>query len=259
MAPHAIGESGTCGESVFPRDSPLASVKNLSQLLSRAASGDKGLIFYSREDGEHNTSNVLYSDLLRESKQKALQVRSIEGVSPSTIFLLHFDNHRESIEWFWAITLAGFLPVMSTPFVNDTAQRKKHLLHLQSLLNNPFILTTEHLVSEFLGLDGLRLFPINSLCCNTSPVSLADPHCKDANDYAVLMLTSGSTGNAKAVPLRHGQILTALQGKSKHNRTEAGDTFLNWVGMDHVACLTEIHLHGSELILIQMIFDRIHN
>ena len=61
------------------------------------------------------------------------------------------------------------------------------------------------------------------------------------------MLTSGSIGNAKAVSLRHGQILQAVSGKSKCHRTMAEDVFLNWIGMDHVVNLTEIHLHAIYL------------
>lgn len=61
------------------------------------------------------------------------------------------------------------------------------------------------------------------------------------------MLTSGSTGNAKAVALRHGQIIKAVQSKSSFHAIAPGDPFLNWVGMDHVASLTEIHLHAMSL------------
>lgn len=59
---------------------------------------------------------------------------------------------------------------------------------------------------------------------------------------AALMLTSGSTGAAKAVCLRHEQILTACRGKLSHMPLPAGATVLNWIGLDHVGSLTELHL-----------------
>ena len=67
------------------------------------------------------------------------------------------------------------------------------------------------------------------------------------DDLAVLMLTSGSTGYAKAVCLTHGQILNAVEGKSKYHGTTSKTKFLNWIGLDHVANLTEIHLHAMSL------------
>lgn len=66
------------------------------------------------------------------------------------------------------------------------------------------------------------------------------------------MLTSGSSGNAKAVMLRHEYIAAAVKGKSKFFETTGADVFLNWIGFDHVASLTESHIHamhsGAELI-----------
>lgn len=59
------------------------------------------------------------------------------------------------------------------------------------------------------------------------------------------MITSGSTGNAKAVRLTHGQILASIESKGRAHFTNRHPTFLNWIGFDHVACLTENHLHNA--------------
>ena len=70
---------------------------------------------------------------------------------------------------------------------------------------------------------------------------------KKHDDLAVLMLTSGSSGNPKAVCLQHGQIVHALKGKIASHQTKQEDRFLNYIGLDHVANLTEIHLHAMYL------------
>lgn len=75
---------------------------------------------------------------------------------------------------------------------------------------------------------------------------------KTKQDLAVLMLTSGTTGNPKAVCLHHGQILYSLRGKSMHHGTNGKDVFLNWTGLDHVANLIEIHLHAISLSAAQI-------
>ncbi|CAF9922048.1 MAG: hypothetical protein GOMPHAMPRED_002476 [Gomphillus americanus] len=59
---------------------------------------------------------------------------------------------------------------------------------------------------------------------------------------AFLMLTSGSTGNAKAVCLTHEQVLTSCKGKLHHMPMEGDCAVLNWIALDHVGSLVELHL-----------------
>ena len=61
------------------------------------------------------------------------------------------------------------------------------------------------------------------------------------------MLTSGSTGYFKAVCLRHGQMIKAVKGKAKYHGNTGTTVFFNWINIDHVANLTEIHLHAMML------------
>ncbi|CAG8979790.1 hypothetical protein HYALB_00013372, partial [Hymenoscyphus albidus] len=62
------------------------------------------------------------------------------------------------------------------------------------------------------------------------------------NEVAVLMLTSGSTGNSKAVCLTHKQIYAALRGKLSAMPLAPGTAIFNWIALDQVASLVEIHL-----------------
>ena len=62
------------------------------------------------------------------------------------------------------------------------------------------------------------------------------------NGVAFLMLTSGSTGNAKAVCLTHKQLFAAIRGKLSVMPLPQGSALLNWIALDHVASLVEIHL-----------------
>ncbi|KAL8949402.1 MAG: hypothetical protein Q9222_004485 [Ikaeria aurantiellina] len=70
----------------------------------------------------------------------------------------------------------------------------------------------------------------------------ADSTACSLQDVAVVMLTSGSTGNAKAVCLTHKQIFAAIQGKLSGMPLPQGTALLNWIALDHVASLVEIHL-----------------
>jgi acyl-CoA synthetase (AMP-forming)/AMP-acid ligase II len=60
----------------------------------------------------------------------------------------------------------------------------------------------------------------------------------------MLMLTSGSTGNAKAVSFTHEQVLAAVSGKAGIRLLARNRPFLNWVGLDHAAGPIEIHLQA---------------
>lgn len=86
----------------------------------------------------------------------------------------------------------------------------------------------------------------------TSAIDSHDPH-GDMNSYlngvtcslegvAVLMLSSGSTGNAKAVCLTHKQVFAAIKGKLSVMPLPQGSALLNWIALDHVASMVEIHL-----------------
>ncbi|KAJ5902061.1 hypothetical protein N7495_002589 [Penicillium taxi] len=226
--------------------------RNILQVLSRAAhsSPDKGISIYPPGQTEIPQVRITYAELLNDALDLARRVKSIPSITPQTIVLIHLDNHHDNIRWLWAVIAAGLVPAISTPFTNDVDQRKKHILHLQHVLRNPIILTKKRQVSEFLDIPGSRLYTIEDLKESyhmQGADSWNDGYTKGPGDLAALMLTSGSTGNAKAVSLRHGQVIHAVIGKSLYHETRGDDVFLNWIGMDHVANLTEIHLHAMVL------------
>ncbi|KAK8227240.1 luciferin 4-monooxygenase [Phyllosticta capitalensis] len=224
--------------------------KNLSEVLVKAAEypANRGVLFESATGSKH----VTYRKLLEIAQELSSAVLSL-GADKDTRFLLHFDNHYDNITWFWAVVLAGYVPAVSTPLVSDLDARKRHLDHLHTLLD-PLVLTSSRLVDDFCGLDYLKLRPVEELSKFVVEESKQDATglLKTGDDLAALMLTSGSTGNSKAVMLRHGQMLTAIRGKSQHHDTKSEDVFLNWIGFDHVANLTEIHLHAMNLAAEQI-------
>lgn len=230
--------------------------QNLFQLLEAASHTSAGLTIYP-PDAKASATRLSYDKLLQTAESDARRLSQISGITNESIVLLHFDRHIDNIRWFWATIAAGLIPAMSPPFTSDLVRRKRHLHHLHQLLKSPVVLTSDHLVPDFLENDKLSLTTIQSL--ESTPAQKATRietgAFKDADETAVLMLTSGSTGNAKAVCLRHGQLISAMQGKSLHHDNTGNDVFLNWIGMDHVAALSQIHLQalylGAEQIHIQ--------
>jgi acyl-CoA synthetase (AMP-forming)/AMP-acid ligase II/thioesterase domain-containing protein len=376
----------------------------LEALLDKAAEGQTGIIFY--KSGNVAPEFLSYRQLRTEAALKASCLQRLDGFVPGQIILVHFRSHRENILWFWASILAGCIPAMSTPLVNNREGRISHLAHLHQLLLDPIIITSQELLGTdfaentllrcvaveyietlqdkrapivaasaetedlqskeaLIVLDSQQIGTLQNekasilnacasfrdnfnnpiiaiprpkedftsastkggldshseICCeptleclmstsssndgtDTSSASFetsassvtseqhqtahsnkneeigntkdelssvttvrhdavnVDTH-EEANTpsrethevvestvenftslegVAALMLTSGSTGAAKAVCLRHDQILTACEGKLSHLPLPLGAVVLNWIGLDHVGSLTELHL-----------------
>ncbi|CAF9931558.1 MAG: hypothetical protein ALECFALPRED_005036 [Alectoria fallacina] len=228
---------------------------NLLELLERAATRSKGtgITTYSPGNVKEPANRLSYNDLLQLALANAPVLHHIPDITEDTIFLLHFDNHLDGFEWLWSVIAAGHLPAISTPLTNDLGQRRRHLLHLEILLHHPIIITRDHLIPDFVDLgEKLHIRTIESLQSRNGFHRMEKPRSKGEHELAALMLTSGSTGNAKAVELRHGQLLQAVQGKTLRQGTKHQDTFLSWIGLDHVANLTEVHLHAMSLAADQI-------
>ena len=284
-------------------------------LLSTAANTNAGITTYLPNGAPSKSVRTPYNEFQARAERNGRLVHQIPDISPGVVVLLHFDRHSDNLDWFWATTVAGYLPALSTPLVNDPDQRRKHLAHLYDVLEDPIVLTTSALLAEFSEFPRLRIRTIESLSQATesryvnsiNAVSSAEPvdrqvstinngicneiskepsesltngHTKEMSiqmsnstseghgqdhepmrglpvrsarpDVAVLMLTSGSTGNAKAVCLRHDQIIQSVRGKSSHLGLTQNDVLLNWIGMDHVANLIEMHLHAMYLCAEQV-------
>ncbi|KAI1502089.1 hypothetical protein F5X99DRAFT_427742 [Biscogniauxia marginata] len=252
--------------------------QNLFSILLRTAQEypHKGISVYLPGQTKQAPKFITYRELLDQAISLSRVIESLPQTARNPVLLIHLNTQWDNILWFWACTAAGKVPAMSTPFSNDLEQRKRHLLHLKKLLSDPILITSERLIPEFASVrEQIQLHTIETLVqmIKSSPIQIQHHHdgheeerllssrrdddvfSKSSEDLAALMLTSGSTGDAKAVGLRHGQVIAALHGKSTFHQTSSSDVFLSWVGMDHVANLTEIHLQamflGAEQVQVQ--------
>ena len=142
---------------------------------------------------------------------------------------------------------------MSTPFTDNIEQRQKHIQHLHSLLEDSPCITSSTSLGDFSGQDILRPVVVEDLLQESS-TERSHGYCstRAVTDPAILMLTSGSSGNSKAVCLSHEQIFAATKGKASVVKLDARNAFLNWIGLDHVAGLIEIHLQAMYLGMDQV-------
>lgn len=192
---------------------------------------------------------ISYNSLYIQAQQNASILRSRQGFNAGSPVLLRLDDHQDFLLWFWGVVLAGCIPVPLPPFSNVDEQRKKHIQHLSELFSGPICITREELRSYFMHDNhNVKVYTIEYLH-EQSPPEFLYQACMDSetNDLALLMMTSGSTGNPKAVCLSYTQIISAVAGKASVRRLPANKPFLNWIGLDHVASLVEIHLQALYL------------
>ncbi|KAF6238851.1 hypothetical protein HO173_002723 [Letharia columbiana] len=230
-------------------------LNGLKDLLISRASGNRprSLIIY--RSGETTSGySVQYDKLLSLALSNSRHFTCVEGFKQGSVVLLHFDNHLDNIIWFWSVLYAGGVPAMSTPFSNDTKQRERHICHLHTLLRDPICLTRLNLLGDFTDQEVLNIHTVETLLSTEASdiCALTVLKCSSETNLALLMLTSGSTGDAKAVALSHEQILTAITSKSSVKDLDPGKPFLNWIGLDHVASMVEIHLQALYLNVDQI-------
>ncbi|KAI1452817.1 acetyl-CoA synthetase-like protein [Annulohypoxylon moriforme] len=191
-----------------------------------------------------------YRELLNLAETNASKLRQRDLCKPGSVVLVHFDNALDSIIWYWSVLLAGAIPSVTGPgmFSQSAQDRTKHLNHIHNTFNGPLCLTRRSLMAPFLEQAGERRINVCAAedlegvtLANSSPLT---PSLEPSpSSIAAVMLTSGSSGNAKAVPLTHRQLLAAFKGKSESaNLQHPESPFLSWTHMDHVANLVHCHI-----------------
>lgn len=230
-------------------------IQNIYGICQKSARHDTGILFQSR-NLRKSPERISYRKLWERANQDASKIENIPGITPQTIILINFDRHQDSIRWFWAVVAAGYIPAISPPLPSEASQRKHHLIDVFNVLTNPILITTEALKRDFQSQKHLRVYTAeylqlprgtNSHSTAVKSVHLSSGGRKKHDELAVLMLTTGSSGYAKAICLQHGHIIHALKGKIACHQTKPEDRFLNYIGLDHVANLIEIHLHAMFL------------
>lgn len=220
-----------------PQDIALPS--NITDLLTRAARNqpESGLGYcLGGADAPYEFQS--HTELLREARSLLTALRG-HGLAPRDTVILVLEQPREFLTAFWACLLGGFIPSPMAAQRNDPNRWAGQLAHTELLLDHPLVLTDSRLAVELPEVDGMRVATIESLR-GAEPAD--DVHRAAAQDTAVLMLTSGSTGNSKAVRLSHANLLASMAGKNGYHRLSSADTTFNWVSFDHVAALLECHL-----------------
>ncbi|MER6303399.1 non-ribosomal peptide synthetase [Kitasatospora sp. NPDC001539] len=191
--------------------------------------------------GHRDQSHV---ELLAGARRMLTGLRA-HGLRPQDKIVLLLEDPAEFLTAFWAAQLGGFVPCPMAPQRGDRSRWAAQLEHVDALLDRPLVVTDAALAAELPPVEGLVVTTTDTLgrtADGHDGEPAGEPHRAAPEDVAVLVLTSGSTGNSKAVELSHANLLASMAGKNGYHRLTETDTSLNWVSFDHVAALLECHL-----------------
>ncbi|WP_405439515.1 non-ribosomal peptide synthetase [Streptomyces avidinii] len=241
----------TAGRTAGPEGEEAA---DLGGLLVRAATRfpEHGLRYCS---GERPPGHTLctYPRLLDESLRLLGALREA-GARPGRVVALMLERPEDFVPAFWACLLGGITVCPLVPTRNDPQRWAAQLNHVDALLDGPLLVTDRRTREELPAVPGLAVATVEDLvraAAGTDPRTVGTSAC-GPDDVALLVLTSGSTGAAKAVRLTHGNLLASMAAKAATQSLTADDVTLNWISYDHVAALLEAHLLPLSVGAVQL-------
>ncbi len=206
---------------------------DLAQALRNAAAGAPGHAVVTL-DSAGRPDRCPYPELLARASAVQSRLRDL-GVGPGDPVVLFGLPLAEFFPLFWGCVLGGALPVPIAGATGDDALRRR-VRHVANLLHDPLVLVAD----ADPGLPGLRFARVS-----TEPMSMLpalDVHRPRPADPALVMLSSGSTGAAKGIPLTHLGLMEFAAGARRSLGLRAGDTTLNWLPIDHSGALLIYHV-----------------
>ncbi len=230
----------------------------LGEALDRAAAlGEGRMVTCVEPDGA--TSRRSYASL-RNDARRLLDGLRTAGVRPGDHVILQLNRIADFLEAFWASVLGGFavIPVAGPPDLGADDGASKKLRRALVLASAPTVVTTTAWASaqaEFTrraGRSDARVVTIEE-CRRPVAAAAAPPdHVPSPEDLILLMLTSGSTAEGKAVMLSHRNVLCMSKAISRLNGYHPGEVSLNWMPLDHVGGLVMFHVRDVVLACTQI-------
>ena len=236
------GPSSLCGGRPLEQR-PGDPTTLVDALLSTAWSAPDSGVHVVEAEG---TRLLKYPDLLKAARRTLTGLRAA-GLDAGDPVILHTPSLAEHVVGLWACLLGGIQPVAVAQAPGYDA-RNGVLDKLENTwrdLDRPVVLSggaTVAALTEYAagaGIDGLRVVDL-AQCANSAPAK--NLHQPTGDDIALLQLSSGSTGKSKVIQLTHRGLIRYVQAARLVSHMRTGDTFVNWLPLDHVAGLVMYHI-----------------
>ncbi|PBC78702.1 acyl-CoA synthetase (AMP-forming)/AMP-acid ligase II [Streptomyces sp. TLI_235] len=218
---------------------PELPVCNLGEALQRAAARpDAGRIHFVRADGSDTV--LEYPELLDGARRILTGLRA-GGARPGDRVLLQIREESDLLAAFWAAVLGGLVPIPVPPGRTDAPEAAAQQLEwIWAGYQHPWVVVGDDgaAASPAMAEAGSWLGRTGELRGHAPAEEL---HPARADDLAVLLLTSGSTGVPKAVALTHRNILARSTATAEVRRLDVTSRSFNWMPLDHIGGLVMFH------------------
>ncbi|MFI9331436.1 amino acid adenylation domain-containing protein [Kitasatospora sp. NPDC052868] len=222
----------------------------LAAVLARAAADrpDRGVVVV---DAAGRATRMPYPDLLAQARTVLAGLRR-GGCRPGDVLVLYGLELADYFPAFWACVLGGIVP-LPVDVRRDASARQRSVERLAgacTLLDGPRVLTDAAGTADLAGHpEGAALEALDIADCRAG----GGEHGRDdsdgqgefvpaGSDPALLMLSSGSTGLPKVIPLTHEALLDFLPGSRQALGWGEDDSTLSWLPVDASAALLLYHV-----------------
>lgn len=206
-------------------------VASLPDALDRAAhdAATTELVFLD-ESGAERT--LTYAALL-DAARRVLGGLRAAGLAPGDLVIVHLSRNDEFMAGIWGCFLGGIVPV---PVASNAVGGAEKLATAWGALNQPLIIGEAGQLQMHLA---ARVALISDLLAGNPDTEHHEP---DPDAVALLLLTSGSTGQPKGVQLTHRNILSRSAATVQTNAFAPADISFNWMPLEHVGGIVMSHL-----------------
>lgn len=229
---------------------------NLGDALERASlQGEGSGLIHLNPDG--NPLKESYKDLAARAGRIHGALAG-QGLQPGDPVLLQLESSYEFLGAFWGAVLGGFVPVpvsIAPTYEDPSNAVLAKLRNAWRLLDEPPVITNSQLLESLTSIVG-KLDMSTALILDIKTLVAHEPaperHNALAEDTALMLLTSGSTGMPKCVTLSHRNVLCRSAAEARFASLTADDVSLNWMAMDHVAGIVYFHIRDVYLGCLQI-------
>ncbi|HET9382615.1 MAG TPA: amino acid adenylation domain-containing protein [Streptomyces sp.] len=206
-------------------------------LLRAARSAAGGAVVTLAPDGTATAQP--YPDLLDRARRLLTRLRE-HGLHAGDTVVLCGLPLAEFFPAFWGCVLGGAQPVAIVDRPVPGSPALERLLHTDRLLDRPLVLSDEAGAAALTRAAPELRVVVAGDCLSAPPAEgHIEPH---PSDTALLMLSSGSTGEPKAVRLTHEGLADFAASSRRILDVRPDDTMVNWLPLDHSGAFLLYHL-----------------
>ncbi|WJG09753.1 non-ribosomal peptide synthetase [Aliiglaciecola sp. LCG003] len=233
------------GSLTIPANSPEVLIDCL--VRSAAESIPKQIISYSNLE----ETSYDYKQLLAQASRVLNGLRQ-NGFEPGEPIIFQFRDNAQFLVAFWGCLLGGFVPVpMAVPADYQVDEAGiENLQRVSLMLGEAAIITSADLFNEITSMpwpEGRASLKVINYTDLLNCTAAHNYHQASADDVTLIMLTSGSTGAPKGVPLTHKNLICRSIGSIQVNGFSQQSRSLNWMPLDHVAGIIYFHIRDVYL------------